>query len=305
MSRLYYRKTDRKAILTLLSVIVAVLSLLHAFGDKFGKQTGITPAADSLQVRTAGVHSGDARGMTDGMRDNDAKGPYYAAESHHPELFFFDPNTADSTALLRLGLQPWQVRSIYKYRSRGGIYRRPGDFARLYGLTAGQYNRLRPYIRISPDFLPASLLPEAAYEKPDTVSRPKKLAAGEHIALDTADSTTLLQVPGIGRYFARRIVGYGKRLGGYVSVNQLDEIDGFPSEAKQYFTIGDHATQQLDINNLSASELRRHPYITFRQAQALTDYRRMHGPIRDMNALKTLPAFTPDNIERLRPYVKF
>ena len=67
------------------------------------------------------------------------------------KLFAFDPNTADSTQLEQLGLQRWQIRNIYRYRKAGGIYRRPQDFASLYGLTAGQYKQLEPYIRISAD----------------------------------------------------------------------------------------------------------------------------------------------------------
>ena len=69
-------------------------------------------------------------------RDAHARTTYYAvAPNHRAERFCFDPNTADSTQLLRLGLQPWQVRNIYRYRARGGIYRTREDFARLYGLT--------------------------------------------------------------------------------------------------------------------------------------------------------------------------
>ena len=78
----------------------------------------------------------------------------YATEEAPVETFPFDPNTADSTQLLRLGLAPWQVRAIYHYRAKGGVFRRPSDFARLYGLTAKQYRELEPYIRISADYLP-------------------------------------------------------------------------------------------------------------------------------------------------------
>ena len=84
--------------------------------------------------------------------------PYAVTPLRQPESFPFDPNTADSTQLLRLGLQPWQVRNIYKYRARGGVYRKKEDFARLYGLTVKDYRRLEPYIRISEDYLPASTL---------------------------------------------------------------------------------------------------------------------------------------------------
>lgn len=92
------------------------------------------------------------------VRKNGRYIPYDEGLSPSKECFYFDPNTADSTQLLRLGLQPWQVRNIYRYRAKGGVYRKKEDFARLYGLTVKDYRRLEPYIRISEDYLPASTL---------------------------------------------------------------------------------------------------------------------------------------------------
>ncbi len=62
------------------------------------------------------------------------------AEGKH--LFPFDPNTATVEELQQLGLAPFQVRNIIKYRSKGGVYHSPMDFARLYGLTRKQYRAL-------------------------------------------------------------------------------------------------------------------------------------------------------------------
>jgi DNA uptake protein ComE-like DNA-binding protein len=241
------------------------------------------------------------------------KNHYYASSPKKVERFAFDPNTADSTQLLRLGLQPWQVRNIYNYRAAGGIYRQPIDFAKLYGLTVKQYRELEPYIRISSDYLPAStLVKERASYSPkatkDTVvvyQRPTKIKATEHIVLNTADSTALTTIPGIGPYYARRIIQYGNRLGGYVSVEQLDEIDDFPTEAKQYLVINNPAPKKLNINQLSLNELRRHPYINFYMAKAITDYRRLHGTITSLNELRLIKDFTPEVIKRLTPYVAY
>lgn len=245
----------------------------------------------------------------------------YATTARRVETFPFDPNTADSTQLLRLGLQPWQVRNIYKYRAAGGIYRTKEDFARVYGLTVKDYRRLEPYIRISSDYLPAAtLVGERSYgaygankahgtdgaNGPDGQEPyPRKIDSTQHIVLNTADTTQLKRVPGIGSYYAKEIVRHGKWLGGYVSVDQLDEIDGFPQEAKKYLTI-EHATpQRLNINKLSLQQLRRHPYINYYQAKAITDYRRLHGDIHSLQELRFSRDFTPEAIKRLEPYITF
>lgn len=231
---------------------------------------------------------------------------YYQEPAQKVETFPFDPNTADSTQLLRLGLKPWQVRNIYKYRARGGIYRKKEDFARLYGLTVKDYRRLEPYIRISDDYLPAStLVGERLNPQRDTLRYPVKIDSTQHIVLNTADTAQLKRVPGIGSYFAKEIVRHGQWLGGYVSVDQLDEIEGFPAAAKRYFVISHPQPHQLNVNKLTLQQMRRHPYINYYQAKAITDYRRLHGDIHSLQELRFCRDFTPEDIKRLEPYITY
>ena len=288
----YLQKSDRKVILTLLVVIVSVFTMIFLTGGDGTEST--TPSKDSIPSRTNKSYN------------------YSSYTPKKVERFTFDPNTADSTQLLRLGLQPWQVRNIYKYRAAGGIYRKPLDFAKLYGLTVKQYRELEPYIRISSDYLPASTLVKEGHTyhqntpKDTTIyQHPIKLKATEHVVLNTADTTSLITIPGIGPYYARKIVQYGNRLGGYVSVDQLDEIDDFPTEAKKYLVVSNPSPKKLNVNQLSLNELKRHPYINFYQAKAITDYRRLHGAIKSLNELRLIKDFSPEAIKRLMPYVAY
>ena len=132
-----------------------------------------------------------------------------------------------------------------------------------------------------------------------------KIRPGEHVVLNTADTTILKTVPGIGPYFARKVVEYGQRLGGYVSVDQLDEIEGFPLDAKDYLTVEGASPRKLNVNSLTLNELRKHPYLSFYQAKAITDYRRLHGPLKSLQDLRLSKDFPPEAIKRLEPYVDF
>lgn len=292
----YIRKSDRLVLLTLLTVMVTALGIIGLTDN--GPEPTDALVADTLQRDSAYFSRQYSRQHT---------APYYQQEPRQTtELFAFDPNTADSTQLLRLGLKPWQVRNVYKYRSAGGVFRRKQDFAKLYGLTAGEYKRLEPYISITADYQPASERVEAT-PKPvrDTLMYPKKIGKNERVVLNTADTTVLRTVPGIGVYFAHEIVKHGKWLGGYVSVDQLDEIDGFPQQSKAYFVVENPQPKKLNLNRLTLNELKRHPYISFYQAKAIVDYRRLRGPLRSLQDLQLLPDFTPEKIARLEPYVEF
>ena len=240
-------------------------------------------------------------------------------EARKTELFVFDPNTADSTAFLRLGLQRWMIRNIYKYRAAGGVYRTKEDFARIYGLTKKQYEALAPYISISDDYRPASEFYHADYSGStpsygergssaiprDTTQYPYKLKSGESIPLNTADTTTLKKVPGIGSAFARAIVRRRDRLGGFYSREQLLEIDGFPADALPYMKVDASSLRKISVNSLTYSQLRQHPYINFYQARDILDYRRLNGKVKSLSDLRLLKSFSPDDLKRLKPYLDF
>ena len=282
---------------------------------------GFWLGGEGLETTNA-VGSGDSSLTSRTSTTSETREPsYYAVPSQAVERFPFDPNTADSTQLLRLGLQSWQVKNIYRYRAKGGVYRKKEDFARLYGLTVKQYRELEPYIQISKDYQPAATLVgghgvDHGDGSDDPISEgngitqnrphdPVKIKENEHVVLNMADTTELRKVPGIGPYYAKEIVRHGKWLGGYVSVDQLDEIEDFPQEAKKYFVIQGASPKKLNVNKLSLQELRKHPYINYYQAKTIVDYRRLHGNIKSLEDLRFSKDFPPETIRRLTPYVEY
>ena len=279
--------------MVLIGIIVVALGVL--FIDKpQEKPTALQPAADS-------VNTGKPRHQR----------PSYSSGKQRPvERFAFDPNTADSAQLLRLGLQSWQVRNIYRYREAGGVFRKPQDFARLYGLTLKQYRQLEPYIRIAKEYnmMARDYISDEKPAAPqrDSLVRPQKLSPQERVAVNQADTTLLQRVPGIGPYYARRIVSYRQRLGGYYRTEQLLEIEGFPESSLGYFSIADDGVvRKLNVNRLSLNELRQHPYMGYYRAKQIVDFRRTHGRISSLNELSLSKDFTPEVIERLEHYVEY
>ncbi len=115
----------------------------------------------------------------------------------------------------------------------------------------------------------------------------------------------LKKIPGIGSYRARRIVDYRDRLGGFVSVAQLDEVGELPEGVGRWFTVSPAVRHPLQVNRLSVDALRRHPYLNFYQSRVIVEHRRKYGPIRELRALSLYEEFTPSDLERLRPYVDF
>ena len=298
----YLHHADRQVIVSILVIAAVVVGLIFFVGGR--------------DVPSSSAAAADSLGAVASLKGSVRSPKYYAQPVKKP------------------------VRNIYKYRASGGIYRTKADFARLYGLTVKQYRELEPYIVISPDYLPASTLfadrpaygqgtasgrsDDAATNRSiasggaavsgdsavtgsksgaETYRRQYKIAVGEHVDLNAGDTAVYKTVPGIGSYYARKIADYGRRLGGYVSIDQLDEIENFPPEAKAYFALLTDSVRKMNVNELTLYELRRHPYRNYYQAKAIVDHRRLDGPLKSLDELGALRDFPPEAIARLKPYV--
>ena len=242
---------------------------------------------------------------------------YYAVAERQFETFDFDPNVADSTTLLRLGFAPFMVRGIYKYRAKGGRYHEPADVKRIPGMTNELWLRLASHIQIDKKYQYVTPEPRSyshqqpvAYEEPqqqprDTMLYPVKLQEGSVVALNEADTTALKKIPGIGSYYARRIVYYRQQLGGYASVSQLQEIEGMPEDVGKWLTVDPSAIHRIDVNHATKNQLVRHPYLRVYRAQDIWNRRHNQGPLKSIDDLRSLPSFSEADIERLTPYLSF
>ena len=143
---------------------------------------------------------------------------------------------------------------------------------------------------------------------PPETKRPEaylpKLKPGATIDLNTADTTLLKRVPGIGSSFARRIVKYRDLLGGYYVVEQLQEVYGMDRERYNaiypYFTVGT-AVKPL---TLTIDSISYHPYLSWRHKRALRRLLEEEQPL-DWSHLMATGDFTRDDSLRLAPYMPF
>ena len=237
------------------------------------------------------------------------------------QLFKFDPNTATESQLLSLGLSQREVRNILKYRARGGRYRVREDFARVYGLTFEKYRQLEPYIAIKPQIMAADVIkreknnpppsslnlhPSSLSPHPSAVGlrASRKLRYGETVDINSADTAMLKRIPGIGDYYAMRIVELRKRKQVFSSPEELLAIRNFPETALTYMT----ASQDFPaiyINCWSQKQLASHPLLNYTQARDIISLRRLSGPITSATDLAALPSFSPALIEKITPLLRF
>ena len=230
----------------------------------------------------------------------------------------FDPNTADSSTLVHLGLKKWQASNMLKYRAKGGRYRQAEDMKKLYGMTDSMYQALLPYIQIDTmavkqyrdsvrksriDTTQSDSVPRYISPKRDTV-----------LNLRTADTTELKLIRGIGSYRAKQIVRYRQQLGGFTHVEQLREIKALQpllidtlsaDSLLAHFWLDSIIVEPLSVNSIGVERLQRHPYLSFEQAKAIYELRRRKVRLSSIEALEQLDCFTPEELLRVAPYLSF
>ena len=228
----------------------------------------------------------------------------YAPRYEKPTIHLqpFNPNTADSALLVTVGLKPWMALNLIRYREAGKVFRRKDDLRRLYGMTDSLYATLEPYILL--DTVSADSLSNRSRAIVEPLSGVKRDTILE---LNTADTTELMLLRGIGRFTAIQIIRRRQALGGYYSVNQLYEIKELPTQRVDsllpHLTVDTSLIVPIDVNRASIKQLQRHPYISYRQAEQLYDLRRRKLRLSSLDDLSAI--FTPEERQRLTPYLSF
>ena len=195
----------------------------------------------TTQTRTSRKEYGGRSPAAKAIREQTAKRTY--------ECFPFDPNTVSVEDLIRLGFSEKQARSIDNYRKKGGRFRRKTDFAKSYVVADSVFARLEPYIEI-----------------------PK-------LDINSADSAAFDALPGIGPYFAAKMVSYRKQLKGYSYPEQLMDIYHFDQDRfdalSDLITVG--ASEPYPLWSHPEDSLKKHPYIGSR-AHGIVLFREHNPP---------------------------
>lgn len=244
-----------------------------------GKPRNPDIAAGEDIVAGAGIGGSQASGprkYADTVRRAAAHSPVVnrvRERSRKAENFRFNPNTATVEELVRLGFSDKQAASIDNYRKKGGRFRRKEDFARSFVVSDEIYRRLESFIDI-----------------PLT-------------DINRADSAAFDALPGIGPYFAAKMVEQRRRLCGYSNPEQLLDIYNFGED--RYSKLKDlvccSPPRPYPLWSLPADSLRLHPYIGgWAEARGIVRFRENSPPDSlSAEALGRAGVLPADRAERL------
>ncbi len=302
----FFSKSQRIGICILLVIILACI-LIIKFAPKVATDG---ENSDAFEQEVANFRNS--------LKDKEKDKTSVATEKTNIEIeyFKFDPNTLDSASFVSLGLKPYIAHNICKYREKGGKFRTANDFGKIYGISESQFEMLKPYIAIK------ETNTEKQYQKPDTAQtkqearkdklyvkyeKREKLPAGYLIKINTADTTELKLLPGIGSYYAKKIVYKRNKLGGFYSENQLLEVldNEQLGKIKPYLEFDLNAIRKIKVNTASVERLMSHPYINFYIAKSIYEKRKAKKKLTSTSDLQGLPDIDDTTLQKIAPYLSF
>lgn len=227
-------------------------------------------------------------------------------------LILFNPNDVTYKDLKGFGLSSEVSNRWLKYLDAGGSFRKVEDVIKIYGLSDEDFIRLKPFILIprisettkrSPIGKRIDIEQSENYKKSEN-SRKSVLSFN----INEVDSTELQKIRGIGKILSSRIVRFRSNLGGFVSVDQLDEVYGIEDYAlinlkEAALMEEDFTPERKNINKLDIEELAKHPYVGYQEAKVIVAYRSQHGEFGAIHDLLQIRTLDSTWLNRVYPYL--
>ncbi len=231
----------------------------------------------------------------------------------------FNPNTVSQDELLGMGMPKYWAERIINTRAKGWKFETKADLAKLYNFPEDLFSQLESFIDLPDklDYKKSDYIKKDKSTKDSSSSKysnnyepyEKKIYAPKPFDLNLADTSELSQIRGIGTSTALRIIKYRIELGGFISLNQISEVWGLKpeviAELKKYGSISNPRIRKLEINSLTMDELRAHPYIFYRHANGIVNYRNQHGDYKSRADLQKVILLDKEFLAKIEPYLSF
>ncbi len=302
-----FTKKERRGTIVLLLLILFFVSLPFLY-PLFIKSKPADAAAFKKEIAALKIKQQDTvKQFAQRNFDEDNYQNYYQpseksySKNFKGELFYFDPNTVTAADWQRLGLRDKTIATIQNYLSKGGRFYKPEDIGKIWGLHADEVQRLIPYVQIAAK---ENNYPPKNYE---TKTYEKSERSYVVVDVNTADTSVLIALPGIGSKLAQRIINFRDKLGGFYKTEQVAETFGLPdstfNKIKSRLVLNNAAVKQFNINTATVDEMKIHPYIRYNIANAIVQYRNQHGNFSSVADLKKIMMITDEVYGKVAPYL--
>jgi competence protein ComEA len=298
---LRFSKKESLGIIAMLAIMVFFLLLPVFYSSPID-----TPKIDSGLIHYLNEKSNN-------VIDSSTIIEHHATTNVALKLFYFDPNELDKNGWERLGISQKTIGTIFRYREKGGRFRKPADLRKIWGLLPSDADRIIPFVLFSAN----NALPNNRVFLP--------IKKQPMVDVNTASVSDWESLPGIGPVLANRIIKFREKLGGFSSINQVANTYGIAdsvfstirpflsiqskesySSSNNTFEVGKAFIKKdsiVNINTASVAQLVQ-AGIDEGLAKAIVLYRKQYGKFAQLADLKQIILINEAVYQQIIPKLK-
>lgn len=224
-----------------------------------------------------------------------------------PKIYPFNPNFITDYKGYKLGMSVAEIDRLLAFRKQNKYVNSPKEFQAVTQISDSLLQVISPYFKF-PDWV-NNRNKFVAYEKYDkkAFSKKEKIVV---IDINQATQEDLIKIYGIGEAISLRILKFKENLGGFVSMDQMNDIWGLSPEVIEnlntHFKVSSvPQLKKIDINNASIKELSAFPYFKYPISRNIVSYRSMNGDIKTKEDLSKIKDFPVDKVGIIALYLAF
>ena len=303
-----FTRSERNGILVLL-VLIVILTVTPSLLDLFLKKQKVDYSQFEAEI--------DKFIASSQNQEIDSNENNINLDTIKKEYFPFDPNNVTEIELYKLGLSQKLVKTWLNFRNKGGKFYDKDDVKKIYGLPDSVFKKIEPYITIVNLDNHNNIYNNNWKEKfnsnwiENKSQQPycKDSKTTTAIEINNADTAQFSTLPGIGYGYARLIIKYRERLGGFVKKEQLLEVYGFTNETylKIVNLVYVDATniRKINLNKAEYKDLYKHPYFSKDLINRILEYRKIQGKINNIDEMVKNKMITQEEADKIKPYSEF
>ncbi len=221
-----------------------------------------------------------------------------------PKIYPFNPNFITDFKGQKLGMSVSEIDRLLAFRKTNKYVNTPEDFQKVTKISDSLLNTMVPYFKF-PDWVTNKKEFKSKYKSFE--NKKEKIVI---LDINQATKEDLIKVYGIGPALSDRILKLKDLLGGFVSMEQMNDIWGLSPEVvenlnKNFKVSVLPKVNKVDINNASIKELMLFPYFKYALAKAIVTYRSMNGDFKNNADLTKINGFPNEKLNVISLYLYF
>ncbi len=281
---LYISKRNRQGVYILIGICLFVVFTPRLIDFFTPEQTIVIESEEIAQLKKAFRDK-----EVNKNRTNRYQSPFRVPPS------MFNPNDYSLKEWMYLGLTEKQANVVLKFTKHGVGSNE--ELSKIFVIPKALYQLIKDSTVYSNTVLFPKLQNSEAVKK-------EKFTP---IEINGASQLDIESIPGIGPFYAKNILRYRERLGGFVRKEQLlevwkmEEVKYF--EIKEFFVIDLDKVNKIKLNTTTAAELKAHPYLNWNIANSILKIRERKGGFKSVEEIKESILVDEELFNKLKPYV--